>query len=95
MQDFQLGVQQGGDGAGVVDGIQKARALERSLLEFYGQPKPAYEAVRRAFAPLLISLEFVLRPYQAGDGLEITVWLISEPPPSSSQVPCHASQQSS
>jgi hypothetical protein len=36
--------------------------------------------VRRAFSPLLVSLEFPLRPYQGGDDLEITIWLINDRP---------------
>jgi beta-mannosidase len=55
-------------------------AISWALLDFYGQPKPAYEVVRRAFSPLLISLEFPLAPYQVGDDLEITVWLINDRP---------------
>ncbi len=55
-------------------------AISWALLDHHGAPKPAYEAVRRAFAPLLISLEFPLRPYRGGDHLEITIWLINDRP---------------
>jgi beta-mannosidase len=55
-------------------------AVSWALFDFYGQPKLAYEAVQRAFSPLLISLEFPLRPYQPGDELEITVWVVNDRP---------------
>ncbi len=55
-------------------------AISWSLLDFYRQPKPAYRAVQRAFEPLLVSLEFPLVPLQAGQDLEIAVWLVNDRP---------------
>lgn len=49
-----------------------------SLVDHYGRPKPAYEAVRRAYNPLLVSLEYPLRRYDEGDLLVGTVWVIND-----------------
>ncbi|MFN2227809.1 MAG: glycosyl hydrolase 2 galactose-binding domain-containing protein, partial [Anaerolineae bacterium] len=53
-------------------------AVSWALLDFYRRPKPAYEAVRRAMSPVLVSLEYPLRHYQAGEELEVDVWLVND-----------------
>jgi beta-mannosidase len=53
-------------------------AISWAILDFYRRPKPAYEAVRRAMSPVLVSLEYPLRHYQAGDDLEVDVWLVND-----------------
>ena len=53
-------------------------AISWALLDFYRQPKKAYDAMQRAFQPLLVSLEYPLRQYRAGDELRLRIWLIQD-----------------
>jgi len=53
-------------------------AISWSLLDFYGQTKPAYELVQRLFRPLLISLDYPLQRYCPGDGFSSDVWLVND-----------------
>ena len=49
-----------------------------SVLDFFRRPKPAYERLRQAFAPVLVSLDYPLRPYAAGDLFEADIWAIND-----------------
>ena len=53
-------------------------AISWALLDVHRQPKEAYHAVQRAFQPLLVSLTYPLRRYQAGDELPLRIWLIQD-----------------
>jgi beta-mannosidase len=53
-------------------------AISWALLDFRRQPKDAYHAVQRAFQPLLVSLEYPLRHYRAGEALPLHIWLIHD-----------------
>jgi beta-mannosidase len=53
-------------------------AVSWAVIGFSGQPKPAYSALRRLFSPVLISLEYPLRRYAAGDRLEAQAWIIND-----------------
>lgn len=53
-------------------------AISWALVDFYRQPKPAYETVKRLLAPLLISLDYPLRHYQAGDPFPFDLWVIND-----------------
>ncbi len=53
-------------------------AISWAILDFYRQPKLAYETVRRLFNPLLISLDYPLKRYQAGDELRAGVWVLND-----------------
>ncbi len=53
-------------------------AISWSLVDYYGRPKPAYEAVRRAYSPLLAVLEYPIRRYQAGDRFRGVVWVLND-----------------
>lgn len=53
-------------------------AISWALLDFYRQPKPAYALVKRLFRPVLISLDYPLQRYRAGDRLSSDVWLIND-----------------
>lgn len=55
-------------------------AISWALVAHDGRPKQAYEAVRRAFQPLLVSIEYPLRAYRAGDEVEAAVWVINDGP---------------
>jgi beta-mannosidase len=49
-----------------------------ALLDYYREPKPAYETVKRVFSPILVSLDYSLRAYHGGDSLAMDVWLIND-----------------
>jgi beta-mannosidase len=53
-------------------------AVSWSLLDFYRQPKLAYETVKRLFAPLLICVAYPLQRYQAGDRFCGDVWIVND-----------------
>jgi beta-mannosidase len=53
-------------------------AISWSLIDYLWHPKPAYQAVRRAYNPLLVSLEYPIRRYAKGDVLAGTVWVIND-----------------
>jgi beta-mannosidase len=53
-------------------------AISWALLDHNRQPKPAYEAVRRLFNPLLVSVDYRPGPFRPGDRLEGDVWLIND-----------------
>ncbi|MBN1659961.1 MAG: hypothetical protein JXA93_16280 [Anaerolineae bacterium] len=55
-------------------------AISWALVDHYRQPKPAYQAVRRAFQPLLISLDYPPRAYRPGDLLPFHAWVINDRP---------------
>ncbi len=55
-------------------------AVSWAIVDFYGNRKPAYEAARRAFDPLLVSLDYPLRPHQAGETLHVEVWVLNDSP---------------
>jgi beta-mannosidase len=55
-------------------------AISWSLVDFYRQPKPAYESVRRLFEPVLVSLDFPLREYHRGDVWHADVWVVNDGP---------------
>jgi beta-mannosidase len=49
-----------------------------SLVDAYGTPKRAYNAVRRLYTPVLICLDHPVRAYGAGDSFSPNVWLIND-----------------
>jgi len=55
-------------------------AISWALVDYYGQPKAACETVRRLFHPILISIEYALQRYEAGDRLAAEVWAINDTP---------------
>jgi len=48
------------------------------LVDYYGQPKPAYEFVKRAYAPLAVSLSYSKLGYTAGELFLGGVWLADD-----------------
>jgi beta-mannosidase len=53
-------------------------AISWSLVDHERQPKPAYTQVQRLYEPLLVSIEYPLRHYQAGDILSGQVWILND-----------------
>jgi beta-mannosidase len=53
-------------------------AISWSIVDYYRQPKLAYERLKSLYHPLLISVEFPLRPYRRGDLFHARVWAIND-----------------
>ncbi len=53
-------------------------AISWAVIGFDGQAKPAYEALRHLLSPVLVSLDYPLRRYTAGDLLEAQVWIVND-----------------
>jgi beta-mannosidase len=53
-------------------------AISWSLVDYLWHPKPAYQAVRRAYNPLLVSLEYPIRRYHDGDSFAARVWVLND-----------------
>jgi beta-mannosidase len=53
-------------------------AISWALIDFFREPKPAYDLVRRVFNPVLISANYALRRYRAGDPLSAEVWIVND-----------------
>ena len=55
-------------------------AISWALVDFYRRPKATYAVVKRLMSPVLVSLEYPLRHYEAGDELTIAIWLVNDLP---------------
>jgi beta-mannosidase len=53
-------------------------AISWALIDYYRRPKAAYAVVRRLMNPVLVSLEYPLRRYRAGDELSIVIWVVND-----------------
>jgi beta-mannosidase len=53
-------------------------AISWSLVDYYGQPKLAWERLKSLYNPILISLEFPQRRYRAGDMFRAQVWGVND-----------------
>jgi beta-mannosidase len=53
-------------------------AVSWALLDFFRQPKPAYETVRRLLDPVLVSVDYAPTRFQAGDELSADVWIVND-----------------
>lgn len=53
-------------------------AISWSVIDYFGQPKLAYDVLRRIMQPILVSLAYPLRAYRPGDPLIGTLWLVND-----------------
>jgi len=53
-------------------------AISWALVDFFRQPKPAYEVVKRLFNPVLLSVDYALQEYHSGDRLSGEVWVLND-----------------
>lgn len=53
-------------------------AISWALVSFYRELKPAYELVKRMFSPVLVSVNYALEHYHAGDPFNAEVWIIND-----------------
>lgn len=49
-----------------------------SIVDYYGRPKLALATLQRIMQPLLVSLDYPLRAYRAGDLLEGALWVVND-----------------
>jgi beta-mannosidase len=50
-------------------------AISWSLVDFYREPKPAYERVKRLFSPVLVSAEYESRPFHR---FQARLWIVND-----------------
>lgn len=55
-------------------------AISWSIIDYFGRPKLAYAALQRILQPVLVSLDYPLRAYRAGDRLTGELWLVNDGP---------------
>jgi len=53
-------------------------AISWSLIDYYRQPKLAYERLKALYHPVLICLEFPIREYRRGDLFRARLWAIND-----------------
>ncbi|MCB9153685.1 MAG: hypothetical protein H6649_06490 [Caldilineae bacterium] len=51
-----------------------------SVIDYFGRPKLAYETLQQIMQPLLVSLEYPLKLYRAGDRLAGKLWVVNDSP---------------
>ncbi|WP_413430948.1 glycosyl hydrolase 2 galactose-binding domain-containing protein [Crateriforma spongiae] len=52
--------------------------MKWGIVDAYQEPKRSYEYVKRAYQPLLVSLDFERRRWKPGESLDAKVWLIND-----------------
>ncbi len=53
-------------------------AVEWALIDHFRRPKPAYEVVKRLYAPVLVTLEYPPGAYEPGAPFSPTVWVVND-----------------
>ena len=53
-------------------------AISWSLIDYLGRPKLAFRRLREWYAPVLVSLDYPLRRFQAGDQLQGMLWVVND-----------------
>ncbi len=53
-------------------------AITWSVIDYFGQPKLAYEMLCRTMQPVLVSLEYPLIAYRPGDQVQGTLWVVND-----------------
>ncbi len=53
-------------------------AISWSIVDFFGEPKRAYETLRRVLQPVLISLEYPLQAHRPGQELRGLLWVVND-----------------
>ena len=53
-------------------------AFSWGVIDYYRQPKQAGQMLRRAYQPLLISLDYPLGPHRQGETLEASLWVVND-----------------
>jgi beta-mannosidase len=58
--------------------ITRAPDMKWGIVDYYEKPKLSYDYVKRAYQPLLVSLEIDKRRRLPGEMLESTVWIVND-----------------
>jgi beta-mannosidase len=53
-------------------------AISWSLIDYYRQPKLAFKRLKSLYNPVLVSLEYPVREYKAGDAFDARLWCIND-----------------
>jgi len=53
-------------------------AISWSVIDYYGVPKLAYHKLKEIYSPVLVSLKYELRRYDAGEIVPIEVWIVND-----------------
>lgn len=53
-------------------------AISWSVVDYFRRPKLAYDALYRAFQPVLVSVRYALKRYRPGDAVTLDVWVIND-----------------
>jgi beta-mannosidase len=52
--------------------------IKWGIIDYYGRKKIAFDYVKRAYQPLLVSLEYTKRRWRAGETLEADIWIVND-----------------
>lgn len=80
VEHYRRGKARGGGGVLIWQLNEPWPAISWALVDFYRRPKAAYATVKRLMNPVLVSLEYPLRHYRAGDELAIGIWVVNDLP---------------
>ncbi|MBI4832355.1 MAG: hypothetical protein HY801_12560 [Candidatus Lindowbacteria bacterium] len=53
-------------------------AISWSVIDYYRNPKLAYDKIKEIYSPVLVSLKYELKRYSAGEQVPIEVWIIND-----------------
>ena len=52
--------------------------IKWGIVDYYGKKKVAFDHVRRAYQPLLVSLEYQKRRWREGEELQADIWIVND-----------------
>lgn len=53
-------------------------SINWGIVDYWRTPKPAFEALRRAYQPLLPSIEWTQQSWHAGENVDLPVWVVND-----------------
>ncbi|NEQ49578.1 MAG: glycoside hydrolase family 2 [Leptolyngbya sp. SIO3F4] len=53
-------------------------SINWGIIDYWRTPKPAFDSLRRAYQPLLPSIEWTQQSWQPGETVDLPVWLIND-----------------
>ncbi len=78
IEHYRRGKAQGNGGVLLWQLNEPWPAISWAIVDFYRQPKPAYETVKRLLNPLLVSVDYARGHYRPGDRLRGDVWIVND-----------------
>lgn len=52
--------------------------IKWGIIDYYGEKKTCFDYVKRAYQPVLASLEYTRRRFKAGSPLEASIWIVND-----------------